>query len=543
MNPNLSANEHKIREAIRGLSCTLEERDWQQMSALLDNVGKSAPNENIPGTIAPPGDNIKKRYWLFFLFLFGISCVCYCIYGSWLLKINTLQSETEQKMGEGQNAATQDTDQFPISYFNKSAGAYNNFSGGNSNDPFQVFRMDQAFQFPVSNTWNWSQSVTPFFNSGIQPATGWPSGVNRENRNSNLESIGGQKEIISGKSGLSAPPVVPPFHTPSEKIAQSATNGNKDHRGTLDSETFLMSTENEQLKFLDLPPELTATSRQSLPAGVSIDTTAHEPHLIENRVASANFNSLSLRWSLADTINKPRLDSLVKPQPPMGRYRRVQRGWIVGGNLTLVDYPDRQFSALPHFGYHYSMYLSPGYRLQTELQFKYVTHYSEKSDFKIVVPSSSMEVTWNLQDLLFIELPVLIKKSAPDYRSAWLFGVSPTWCKPLWHGGLNSVSISGSGPTPNVNISLEDGLQRFDIRFILGREWRISPRWGIDFRYSQGIFDLTHDNFFKNNTTHLNTDIQITFRHYVKPYKNKRDRSTPRSLFPEPLDAARSNRM
>jgi hypothetical protein len=518
MNPNLSANEHKIREAIRGLRSTIEERDWQQMSALLDNAGERAPADTVPDTFEPPGESGTRRYWLLLLLL-GISCFCYCIYGLRSLGFITSQSEKGHRTGEHQHSVTSDAAPSTAADTNKSLSASNNIPGENSDDPLQVFITDKVFQFPViSGTRNSPASVTPFSNSGTVQATVSTSDRRRENLLSNLEDVGKQKEIIGEERGKSASTVTPSMYTNSEKITASAIPGingggnasGKDGIGGI-------PVESTQRISTILPP--VASVEQLRSESYSKDTFSIEPLLLMDKVAAAAIiPGLSLNWPLTHTVHQPALDSMVKPQP-VGRFRSIQRGWIVGGNVTLVDFPDRQFNALPHFGYHYSMYLSPGYRLQTELQVKYVNHYSEKSEYKTFIPGGSTEVILNLKDLFFIELPVLIKKSAPDYSSAWLFGVSPSWCKPLSQSGL--YAISGSGP--NVNIRMEDGLQRFDIRFIVGREWRFSPRWGIDIRYGQGIFDLTHDNFFKNNTTHLHADIQITFRHYVKPYKNKRD--------------------
>lgn len=229
-------------------------------------------------------------------------------------------------------------------------------------------------------------------------------------------------------------------------------------------------------------------------------------------------------------IESPLTQPLKSPNPlpdPIVRLfrdpRRFQRGLILGLNANIVNYDALRLSVMPQVGYHISMPLTKRYRFQAECQLKYVTNYQEHTEFVYIVPGNSLEIKWDMNNLFFVELPLLLKKENPGVGGAtWLTGLKPAFCAPVFSGGAYSVSTSSSLPAPQTDFDLRDGVRWIDLGVVLGMEWRFARQWALDVRYNQGLFDLTHDNFFKNTTTHLNTDVQFTLRHYVQPYKNNR---------------------
>lgn len=282
------------------------------------------------------------------------------------------------------------------------------------------------------------------------------------------------------------------------------------------------------------PKPETAFGTSTFPPAVS--ETAAPPNDAQNTLLLTLLRGKPIAGvSSSDTLYLP-------PNPvttPPKRLPKYQRGWILGANANMVRYSSGKMSAFVQAGYHISRPLYKQFRLQAELHAKFVTNYGEKTSFNYVAPTgSSLSIEWGMNNLFFVELPVLVKKmSKTGGKTAWLLGLKPAYCAPVFPRGAYSAFLSGSGsaPVPNVSLTLRQGVRPFDIGLVWGMEWRFSKRWAIDLRYSQGFLDMTHDNFFKNTATHLNSDVQFTFRHYVQPFKHKRH--VPTTLYPMPFGA------
>jgi hypothetical protein len=221
----------------------------------------------------------------------------------------------------------------------------------------------------------------------------------------------------------------------------------------------------------------------------------------------------------------------LQPIDPLYATRQLRRGWALGGNFSMVDYRSGRTSALPMFGYYWNFPFRQG-QLQAEAQFKAVGRYQQTADFRFVAPGFSQSIELELRSLVFLEFPLSYKwKRARSANQYWLIGCRPSFNFIYRSASTNSISIGGptSGFGSDADIEIREGIRWFDLGLTAGWEWRFSPRWALDLRYTQGWNDMTHDNFFKRRDYVLNSDLQITFRHYVSP----RQRSGQRPLFPD----------
>lgn len=221
-----------------------------------------------------------------------------------------------------------------------------------------------------------------------------------------------------------------------------------------------------------------------------------------------------------------RNDSIIRPlQLSLLNRKRWERGWIFGLNANTVDNRPLRWSVLPHLGYFTNFRLGRGFSVQTELVAKFVTGYRLRGEVQYIVPGGSLERILDYNNLLFLELPLLVKHNATP-NTAWLLGIKPSWNWVVAPYG--SSSLSGLDP-PNLDFSDHVGLRQFDLGITAGWEWRLGRRWALDIRYNQGLYDLSFDNFFKNRDIHLNSDLQVSLRHY---FTKKMRRHAPKTLFP-----------
>lgn len=226
----------------------------------------------------------------------------------------------------------------------------------------------------------------------------------------------------------------------------------------------------------------------------------------------------------------PVADSLIRPvqeqrRPPS----RWQRAWVLGLSANTVDYAPLRVRPLPHIGQLLRYRINPRTSLQGELTLKMVSGYGLRAEFMDVVPTGSSQVILENNNLLYLELPIAVHRQyAPD--KAWLLGLKPSWNATIFpRGSVSSANFNA----PRRDYRTREGIRIFDLGLTLGWEWRYHPRWALDVRYNQGLFDLTVDSFFKNKDYHLNSDLQISLRHFI--IRNKQTRShEPKPLFPAP---------
>lgn len=191
-------------------------------------------------------------------------------------------------------------------------------------------------------------------------------------------------------------------------------------------------------------------------------------------------------------------------------------GIMFGTHLAVVNPESTTFAFGGSAGFFRFQDLSPQTRLIVEAQAKFVAGYNESTFFEDheVQPDGYGKSTakFELQSMLYVELPVLLQfRSSNTAKHGFLVGVRPS---------ANLLVVSDQGPfmTSSVNnvyaqdysqLSLREAVRIFDFGVSLGWTYALSERLGMSLRYTQGLFDLTADNFFKKEANTFNSDLQL----------------------------------
>lgn len=211
----------------------------------------------------------------------------------------------------------------------------------------------------------------------------------------------------------------------------------------------------------------------------------------------------------------PTTPTLIKPN----KVHKYQYHVLAGASLAAVDLNELQLRLAPHIGVGVSRVLAPGYRIQAELTGKIIKGY----EFQSVLTDTLLlangvgfrSLNFSGNTLQYLEMPILIKRQSPAHRFNWFAGIRPSV---NWSKGA-SVSAQTYGYFQNAladidkvpeNAELRRGLRRFDLGLVLGVECSISRNLSMNLRFNQGLFDLTHDNFFQARENTLNTDAQLS---------------------------------
>lgn len=503
MKKEIPNDEIKLKAMIDQYTVPVSDEDWNNMAALLDGQDKGGGGVPLPdGPATGPAANRSFRKWtktgLLLLLLTGI------VYGTvaGLFKGKRTVAQATQEKAAREVSKNDGPIQSPQTLENGQQEAQNSVSDANASVGAPKTRSQHHTAEHPNNTFP-IQPANQSSSDGALGATnkrggGGLKGTAPLKRQSERHS----REVQPDKS----PPAYPETGLASSQAGPNASTMSPKTDATLAPPSPPLAVEETAVPHADAPNTLLLALLQGRPiTGVNMSDTLYLP---PNPVAT-----------------------------PPRRLPKYQRGWILGANANMVRYSSGKMSTFVQAGYHVSRPLYKHFRLQAELQAKYVTNYGEKASFQYATPiGTSVSIEWGMNNLLFVELPILLKKmSKTGGKTAWLLGLKPAYCAPVFPRGAYSIFTSGSsnGPTPNVDLTLRQGVRPFDIGLVWGMEWRFSKRWAIDLRYSQGFLDMTHDNFFKNTATHLNSDIQFTFRHYVQPFKLKRH--VPTTLYPVPF--------
>jgi hypothetical protein len=525
MKPQNLHDELKIREKIQGYKTPVQDSDWQKMLALLENDtsngGKPQPETSTPAP-GPAPTTRKRKYWL--LFLLALITI-----GGWATVAGVWPDVFSTGANSGAIAVTRpNADDAIVVHPNPSDDAVNNnhvaanhpATGGNSSSE------NSALHFPDPTTQK--REITA--NTTVPNNTAAPKIPARTNPQGSSRSVNGQVNQPPYPSGGTGGSI-------GEKTASTGSTSPSSSAVTLSSENAAPTGQTSSSSAATLSSANAASTGQTSP---SVLAAAGDENAISPTPEVPFWQNLAVLYPLPHaktelTLPPLRPDTLIRPATQLPRKpRRFQRGLVLGGNLNMVDYATGRLSIMPQLGYHWSTPVRDGYRFQAEIQLKYVTHYEQRTQFFYVAPGASLDIRWEMDNLFFIEMPLLIKQENREIgKIAWLAGLKPAWCTPIFPYGSNTSNVGmGGGLGPRVDLRLRDGVRAFDLGLVLGWEWRFTPRWSLDMRYNQGFLDLTHDNFFKNTTTHLNSDVQVTLRHYIHPYK--RNRHAKHTLFPEP---------
>jgi hypothetical protein len=200
--------------------------------------------------------------------------------------------------------------------------------------------------------------------------------------------------------------------------------------------------------------------------------------------------------------------------PPPTRW-----GVALGAQLSAIDYARPQVAPGLNIGLFYRLPLRGAWSLQLEAQAKYLSDFHQRAVFEdyLLNPLAGVSSSWremSARSLWFAELPVLL---ACQHKEQSLFaGLRPSvnWIsrEEFPWAGTSSQGHSWEDLARFEDVSLRHGLRRFDLGLTLGWARPLSQRIWLDVRYTQGFFDLTHDNFFKNQATNTNSDLQVSLR-------------------------------
>ena len=173
----------------------------------------------------------------------------------------------------------------------------------------------------------------------------------------------------------------------------------------------------------------------------------------------------------------------------------------------------------PSVGYYRFRDINNRLTFQIEFQAKLVSGYHISASFEdnVVNPAglSVSNAAFNLRSLLFFEMPVLFKlRQNRTARHQYFTGLRPSLnAVTSYHGGNSGTSVTnGAFPSDFSQLSLRDAVRPFDLGIIAGWSYAFTRRLSLDVRYTQGIFDLTADNFFKSNANTFNADLQVSLR-------------------------------
>lgn len=192
-------------------------------------------------------------------------------------------------------------------------------------------------------------------------------------------------------------------------------------------------------------------------------------------------------------------------------------GVLLGTSVSIVDHQDFRAAVGPVAGFYYFEDLTDQWTFQVEFHWKIVPGYRLQAGFAdtLVLPNgiSISQASFDVRSLVFWELPVLLQwRPHRDARHAWLAGVRPS----LNHrsGGQSSRSSSSiNGVATDLSgLNIRQGMRGYDMGLLVGWRYALTERLSLDVRYNQGLLDLTADNFFKNKTNTLNSDLQLTLR-------------------------------
>jgi hypothetical protein len=190
---------------------------------------------------------------------------------------------------------------------------------------------------------------------------------------------------------------------------------------------------------------------------------------------------------------------------------RFSGGFFAGVNTEFVN-PSRQiFSVRPRIGYSLRYDLSARASLQAELGLTWADGYNQHRSMITAAPNNHGDysaVDFNVNRLGFLELPVMGRRVSANGRFSWLAGIRTSLVLPF---DDTKYRQGGENPPPqNRSLSVGAGIRRFDLGLTAGIEWKISRKLWLDFRYSQGLVDLTRNSFFQNDVRHLHSGFQAS---------------------------------
>lgn len=253
-----------------------------------------------------------------------------------------------------------------------------------------------------------------------------------------------------------------------------------------------------------VPKEQTRIHRPAVADFNSLTEEEYTPGLMA-------FSRLTGKVKVGIPVGQPDLPAPANPVLPMPK--RWSFGLLAGGRMALPDWPMEATSFGGLAGGFVQFDLTPHWSIRTELAAKLLNRNLQRTDSDVLLDEfgASIKVDQSAQTngLLFVEMPIL----AVLRRGRSEFFAGPKLALIQVRNDANSLAVTGSAFTEINQYDIPDGVRRFDAGVTLGYGYQLLRHWGVDIRYNQGLLDLTHDNFFNNSQTLINSDLQLTMRY------------------------------
>lgn len=470
MDSTLSPEERKMQEEILQHEFPFDEKAWTDMDALLDR-NKQKPEA---GTPPAPKDNIPGPSWKLGLLVILLST---CSIGAASLYWLNLKSR-------------------PIIPTNASILPSKSKENTMESGVAQV--APPAMESGITQPEN-TQDNTHAFATASTAATNKNLPLKR-----GASSKQASEQTLLATTGLSGSPL--------EKLDRGSYPPNVSNNNAGPSAS---KSGNEQTLLLE------QTARNP---GLTLETTS-ETKLVEITQIDPALLPIPALEKVAYVQPYLQPDSIIHPvKRNLVITARQEQGWILGVNANTVDNNPVRLSVLPHVGFFKSYRLKPGLTLQADLMLKYVSGYQWHVEFIDIIPGGSSQNIVHINNILYLELPIFLKYQY-NPKCSMIGGLKPSGNVKLFGSGLNSQS----GDSGGRYLDGQTSTRYFDLGLVFGWEWRFSRHWALDIRYNQGLMDLTHDPFFKDSSTHLNSDLQVSMRYSLS---KKIRRHAPKALFP-----------
>ncbi len=184
-----------------------------------------------------------------------------------------------------------------------------------------------------------------------------------------------------------------------------------------------------------------------------------------------------------------------------------------GARLTLPDWPVKTISPGGVAGAFVQYDLTPRWSIRTELTGKLLDRNLQRTESSVLLDefgaSVKVDQQANSTGLLFVEIPILVvlRQGRHEYFAG------PKLALVSVRNDGTRLTYTGNAFTEVTQYNIQDGIRRLDAGVTLGYGYQLHRHWVMDVRYNQGLLDLTHDNFFNNSQTLINSDLQLTFRY------------------------------
>jgi hypothetical protein len=246
----------------------------------------------------------------------------------------------------------------------------------------------------------------------------------------------------------------------------------------------------------------------------------------EGAPPSAGFAEREALAALPGRAFGPDLD--LPPLPLWDEPKRARRsgpafykGFILGWHLTVTDYQAWRASTAPVAGLYLGYRLSDRWALQAEVQGRVVRNYDLSR--RIITPSFDqqgvvygVESSRDLRSYASLDLPLLAQyRLSPRWSLA--AGLRYSRIIESEDGGhvsflRESASFSRADELGLQGAGRERSLHPSDWGALLGASRHFAKGWSLHLRYTQGLRDLSPNQFYENDALHLNSDLHLSIR-------------------------------